>query len=274
MINTGCPVFKGRFGALAEKRKEAPVEYVLAQSWYFLYLRLPGQDSGGSPGQEVQRRAFLFARFALRTNKQSFNLFWTQNMRVFIAIELEEEVRVTLNSLLERLKEEFPGIRWVKPGNIHLTLRFLGEIPDTDALRAAEAAQRIAGRFRPFNLELGEPGSFGGREPRVLFLHIAGATGALDRVYRELEEELAENGFQPEDRTFRPHLTLGRRKKRGKGSIPSAWKELEIQGAREWTAEGLTVFSSELTRTGPVYTTVAHCPFASEGPQGTASESL
>ena len=183
-------------------------------------------------------------------------------MRTFIALELGKEPRRALAELLEKLSAELPGVRWSKPGNVHLTLRFLGEINDALIPEVAEAAREAAARCPPLFLKLGRPGAFGGRSPRVLFLRVEGDLEELARVYSELENELEKRGFGREERSFKPHLTLGRRKK---GSVPPSWTELvSLKEITDWEAEEIVLFSSTLTPSGPIYTPLGRFPLRGE----------
>lgn len=182
-------------------------------------------------------------------------------MRTFIAVDVGDDVRETLTALLGDLGGRVPGVRWSRPGNVHLTLRFLGEVGDDALPEVAAAARAAAARSRPFELRLGRLASFGGRAPRVLVLTVDGEAGGLDALYQALEEELDDRGFGREGRAFRPHLTLGRRKE---GSIPGTWADTQVSGANAWEVEELVVYASELTPDGPIYTALARCPLGGE----------
>ncbi len=178
-------------------------------------------------------------------------------MRTFIAVEIGDEARQTLGRQLEDLRTRFPGVRWSKPQNIHITLRFLGEISDAHIPDVAAAAREAARRSGPICLSLGAPTSFGGRSPRVFLLNVRGEVGALVRLQSRLEEELDTRGFGREARAFKPHLTLGRRKKE---TVPETWRDVTLSGVTEWEVDELIVFSSTLTPAGPIYTAMARCP--------------
>jgi len=183
-------------------------------------------------------------------------------MRTFIALELGKEARRTLAELLEKLSSELSGVRWSKPENVHLTLRFLGEIKDALVPEAAEAVREAASRCPPLFLKLGRPGAFGGRSPRVLFLRVEGDLERLAELYSELEDELEKRGFGREERSFKPHLTLGRRKK---GAVPPSWTDLvSLKGITDWESEELVLFSSTLTPAGPIYTPLGRFPLRGE----------
>lgn len=135
-----------------------------------------------------------------------------QHLRLFVAIDLPEGVREALARLQSDLRRhDLLGLRWVRPEGIHLTLKFLGETP---AERVPEIEEAVADAVRgaaPFRLVLGSPGSFGGRRgPRVLWLDLSGDVERLKELQSDVERELTEAGFRPEEREFSPHLTLAR----------------------------------------------------------------
>ena len=116
-------------------------------------------------------------------------------MRTFIAVEIGDEAREALGRYLEDLRERVPGVRWSTPGNVHLTLRFLGEVADAMIPAVARAAREAACRTAPFSLSLGKPASFGGRSPRVLLIQINGDVEALARLQGRLEDQLESAGL-------------------------------------------------------------------------------
>src|SRR5689334_4831235 len=132
-------------------------------------------------------------------------------MRTFIAIELPEQIKTELAKLQNELRRAQADVSWTKPENIHLTLRFLGEIQE----RQLEALKRVcaesAAEFAPFRLALKEAGVFPNfRQPRVLWAGLAGELEAAARLQRHLEEGVVSLGFAPGDKPFKPHLTVGR----------------------------------------------------------------
>jgi len=183
-------------------------------------------------------------------------------VRTFIAADTDPDVRETLGRAVAELRSRAPGVKWSDPRAMHITLRFLGEVPDRDIPGVIAAAQEAARGADPFTLSLGAPASFGGAAPRVLLLGIEGETASLRALQAALEDRLCARGFGREARAFSPHLTLGRPKK---GPVPPSWRDVALAGVREWTVEELTVYSSTLTPAGPVYTALARCPLRGEG---------
>lgn len=131
-------------------------------------------------------------------------------MRTFIAINLPQRERLRIHRALKAVREEELPVRWVDPENMHLTLKFLGEVrPDRlDPIRAL--MERVAGAMGPLALDVGGFGAFPTlRRPRVLWMGVE-ATPELRCLKQDLEWALADEGFEAETRAFHPHLTLGR----------------------------------------------------------------
>ena len=136
-------------------------------------------------------------------------------MRLFVAIDLPAPMREQLATLIARLKREITGPKWVRAGGIHLTLRFLGEVGETDLPRLRIALSTVGdGAGRCFSVLVGGLGLFPEQgRPRVLWIGLHEATGALAALHRRIESAVREAGLpgiKNEDRSFRSHLTLAR----------------------------------------------------------------
>ncbi|MFQ6001979.1 MAG: RNA 2',3'-cyclic phosphodiesterase, partial [Anaerolineae bacterium] len=139
-----------------------------------------------------------------------------EEIRTFVAIELNEEIKSELTRVQEMLKEKIatPHLRWVNPANVHLTLKFLGNVP-LDRIQEITAALREACiGLSPFIMGVSGIGCFPStNNPRVIWVGVQEETGRLKRLQERVEERLAGLGFKPEPRPFHPHLTLGRVRK-------------------------------------------------------------
>jgi 2'-5' RNA ligase len=189
------------------------------------------------------------------------------NIRLFIAVELPEELKRVLTEIGREIGARIPPntVRWVKPAAMHLTLVFLGETPagKLDAIKeaAASAAARIPKTsFRAIGL-----GCFPNpRRPRVVWVGVEESAGNLERLKQMLDEELEPLGFRPEKRRFSPHLTLGRV---GRQASRQAEAELGqiVERATLRDVGGVDVtyihlIRSDLRPSGAVYTTLASFP--------------
>jgi 2'-5' RNA ligase len=135
----------------------------------------------------------------------------TDNPRLFVAVELPGQLRRVLDDLQHELQRHIQGLRWVRPEGIHLTLKFLGEMPEArvDDIKAA-VANAAAGVPR-HELSLGQLGTFGNRgAPRVLWLDLRGDLDTLNLLQSRVDASLASAGFPRESRPFAAHLTLAR----------------------------------------------------------------
>ncbi len=186
-------------------------------------------------------------------------------MRAFAAIPFGEEEREILESL-QRSLAAMPALadfRWARAGGVHLTLRFLGEIEEARAEAAAEAL-RLAGKDAPaFEVPLERFGVFPHlKRPGALWAGPQEAPAPLAALEARLSRHLAEAGFPAEDRPFRPHMTLARRRSRDR---PPAGLEGELEVAeRRWLspppllrAREAVLLRSELGPGGAVHTTLA-----------------
>ncbi len=171
-------------------------------------------------------------------------------VRAFFALELDAATRASSTAFVESLRDAPGGsdVRWVRPEDLHLTLRFLGEVAAEriDGL-VASVAERITS-IRPFTLELGAVAAFpSGRRPRIVIREVA-ASEPLHRLAAAVERGCQAAGLEGESRRFRPHLTLGR--VRRQGAFP------DVTAADTPTSDALDVtrivlFRSELNPTGP-----------------------
>ncbi len=191
-------------------------------------------------------------------------------IRTFVAIELDEEALDWLKEVQERLKAELPqgAIRWVDPKGIHLTLKFLGEIPGGKVRAVEEVLREVSLRHRPFHFAYGGLGCFPSpSHPNVVWVGVEERTGALQALQQDVERSLSKLGFRPEDRPFSPHLTLGR-VNRGISSaerkrIGEYIKAGKIGSGGRVLVEAISLMKSDLLPSGAVYTRLALFPLKS-----------
>jgi 2'-5' RNA ligase len=133
-------------------------------------------------------------------------------IRAFIAISLPPEVTQQLDLVLSGLKNKLPGgsVRWIPAKNIHLTLKFLGEVSISSQEMLTKALQAESNRHASFEISVGELGVFPSlRRPQVVWIGVEGPP-ELAALQHGVEAEMARLGYVPEERPFSPHLTLGR----------------------------------------------------------------
>jgi RNA 2',3'-cyclic 3'-phosphodiesterase len=130
-------------------------------------------------------------------------------MRAFIAIDLPETIRATLRRKQVLFRSASPDARWTQPEGIHLTLKFLGEVPDPKVKEVCGRLKAL-GQFEAFSVQLKGFGFFpDARRPRVLWVGVE-TLASLNRLAGQVEEAMQGIGFAREDRAYRPHLTLAR----------------------------------------------------------------
>ena len=178
-------------------------------------------------------------------------------IRLFLAFELPPVIKRIISEV-SRAGKEFPlDLAWVKSDNIHLTMVFMGNIPEGKIQSIGETAKKVCTRFEPFDVSPGGLGFFGSRRhPRVLWMGLNSDVRRMGRFREALQKNLKPFGIKPERRSFKPHLTLGRFKK---GARP--WPHLDnmiseyanLRG-RACSLENLVLFKSDLTPGGAVYT--------------------
>lgn len=176
-------------------------------------------------------------------------------MRAFIAIELPVPVKEALEALINRLRQSGAKASWVKPGNIHLTLRFLGELPETDVNRLGERLALAYQGVSPFELSVAGVGAFPNlRKPSVVWTGVAPLEGPLARAQAIAENAAVEIGLPPEQKPFRPHLTVARiRDARRLGDLRARLaREQGFQGGA-FQVDSVSLFSSQLTPQGPIH---------------------
>ena len=183
-----------------------------------------------------------------------------EQIRSFIAIELPEEAKEGLASLRKELeRDEHKFVKWVDPRGIHLTLKFLGNIPSKRVEEITEAIEVAAQGIYPFHLEIGGLGTFPSlRQARVFWVGIGGEVDKLSRLQQNIDSTLAALGFAKEERSFMPHLTLARIRQ---GASPLERRTFgELVGSITFEdkyhvkVESISLMRSQLTPAGAIYT--------------------
>jgi 2'-5' RNA ligase len=189
--------------------------------------------------------------------------------RTFIAVELNDAVTLALERQIAVLAIALPGVRWVDPAALHLTLAFLGELDEGQVVAATEAAEASAPQAQPFRLEVAGLGAFGSpKAPRVIWAGLGGDLAALRGLHADLARELQARGFPPEERAFSPHLTLARIKQPLRPDAVSRLSMLmaePVDNGASMRVDALNVMKSELRRDGALYTLLRRCPFGEGG---------
>jgi len=184
-------------------------------------------------------------------------------MRCFAAIPLNEAIRRALREVQQGL--DLPGVkvRWVPDDQMHLTLKFLGETTDDQVVPISRALDELAAGTPAFTLRARGMGCFPPHgTPRVIWVGIEDPDAALNELHQRVETALAELGFPPERRRFRPHLTLGRVKRDPQKAVfPAVDGVAEFDGG-DFAADRLILYASQLHRSGAEHTPLHHAAFS------------
>ena len=177
--------------------------------------------------------------------------------RMFCAFELPESLRLRIKEHSQRVREAVPeaSASWSRPENIHLTLKFFGNVDQAKALVISDVLARVAKEFSAVGIAVGGTGVFPRpSRPQVLWIGIDDHTGALAKLQKRVEDECAREGFPKEDRAFRPHLTIARiRNLYNASRLAEAHLRCEFATAKLLLNE-LVLFRSELSPQGSRYT--------------------
>ena len=187
-----------------------------------------------------------------------------KDWRVFCAVELPDVVQARLEEHILRLRKEVPdaAASWSRVENIHLTLKVFGNVEVKRIARISAAAERVVKEFSTFQIGVGETGVFPRpSRPQVLWIGVSDPSGQLSALQERFEDECAAEGFEKEDRAYRPHLTIARlRKPEGARHLADAHLQMKFETI-EVELKELVVFRSELSPKGSKYTAISAADF-------------
>lgn len=187
-------------------------------------------------------------------------------MRTFIAIELSNEIRGGLAQIESHLKYSGADVKWVEKDNIHLTLKFLGEITEEKSEKIKYILDEIAKQTKPFELSLKiskeGSGTFLGafpnlNHPRVIWVGLDKGAVESRLIAEKVDDALLKIGFQKESRPFAAHLTIGRvRSPKNKEALKEKISNLQLKAHSLQLIDAIMLFQSSLTPKGPIYTKI------------------
>lgn len=177
-------------------------------------------------------------------------------IRAFIACEIPESVLENVSKAQEGLKSLDSDVSWTRVSGIHITLKFLGDIEEEYIDKIAAVIEEASKGQSPFEIVIKGSGAFPDfKNPRVIWIGVEDETKGLMHLQQPLNDGLKALGFEPDEREFRPHLTLGRVKgPRGKERLSAAVSELKEIKAGSFIVDRVILYKSELKPTGAVYT--------------------
>jgi RNA 2',3'-cyclic 3'-phosphodiesterase len=173
----------------------------------------------------------------------------TEVVRAFFGLHVPEAHRAAMADFLTACAAAAPQFRWTPAANLHLTVRFIGNV---DRALAEAIADRLAAQsLIAFDLELGNLGTFGhGGHVRVVWQALGAGAKAVSGLAAQVDAECAAAGLVGEKRPFQPHLTLARARGRDGAELPLLREPPQLS---PWRATELVLFVSRLSRTGAVY---------------------
>lgn len=179
--------------------------------------------------------------------------------RIFVAVALAPALRASATGMRATLGAAAERLRWVPPENLHLTVRFLGEITEAQVRRVVEAVRETAAPVTPFAITLAGAGAFPTpRAPRIAWVGVTEGADHLVNLAETLEAALRRRKFPGEARPFRPHLTVARARSGGRPpdlTVALAGAALFVAGTQR--VDALVVMESMLRPSGPTYQEVA-----------------
>jgi 2'-5' RNA ligase len=182
-------------------------------------------------------------------------------MRLFIAINLPESTKTTIRELVKELRIDNDPVRWITPSNIHLTLKFLGEVDPSLHEQVIGVIEETIPNYPSFELTLSDFGAFPNlRRPRIIWIgtEARNAPTVLNSIYSDLEKGFVPLGFEREGRRFKPHLTIGR-VRGGRRRCGSMYDSMEARFAGieveedSFRVDSVELMESILKRSGAEY---------------------
>lgn len=172
-------------------------------------------------------------------------------MRTFIAVEIPNEIQERVGSYISEISTIIEEVKWVAPRNLHFTIKFLGEVRNSDFKLVKESVEEVSNEFSPFTMGVSGIGFFPNQQyPKVVWLGADGGEDSLLDLYQDLERRLEDVGFDREAKTFSPHLTIGRAKKFKQIVVPDLFPDFDPV---TFEVRRIAVMKSTLTPDGPIY---------------------
>jgi 2'-5' RNA ligase len=172
-------------------------------------------------------------------------------MRTFIAVEVPKEIQERVGKYIASICALIPDVKWVVSENLHFTIKFLGEIEQTDFKNVRHCVEQAAREYGPFTMGLSGIGFFPSADrPKVIWIGADGGEDILFDLYQDMERCLENIGFEREAKTFSPHLTIGRAKKNRKVTVPERLPGFEPV---MFEVRSISIIKSTLTPNGPIY---------------------
>jgi 2'-5' RNA ligase len=183
-------------------------------------------------------------------------------MRTFIAINLDDAIKDAIREKTAPVREVDAKIKWVEKQNLHLTLRFLGEVKPETVPRIDDAMRKSCEGIAPFDMVLKGAGCFPERgRPRVVWVAVEDGADTAKRIAERLRKELSGLPVKPDDKAFKAHITIGRIKKVGdRDAFHATLENLKELFLGSQTINTIELMESQLTPGGPIYSVSSRIP--------------
>ena len=188
-----------------------------------------------------------------------------EQIRCFVEIEIPEAIQTLLTSAQEELRKDIRGASWVKRGNIHLTLKFLGDVAPNQISVIKNAIEQVADTRSPFSMEIGGIGAFPNlTRPRIIWASVKTGADEIIAIAREIDIGLSRHGYERDEKPFSPHLTLSRLKHRiDLKPLVDVFQQYDTINGATMVVNEIRVAQSHLRQSGAVYTPLETCCFNS-----------
>jgi RNA 2',3'-cyclic 3'-phosphodiesterase len=186
-----------------------------------------------------------------------------KTLRTFTAVEITPAIRARAGKLIAALAGTAADVKWVEPHNLHLTLKFLGDVRQEEIVQVCQAMTRGAAQVEAFELDVRGAGAFpNAARPRTVWLGAGEGREPMVVLHDRVEAALAKLGYRQEHRRFQTHLTIGRVRGTGAGIVELGkllQQQADFQAGRMAVGK-VTLFSSTLTPDGPIYDVLGTAP--------------
>ena len=175
--------------------------------------------------------------------------------RLFIAAEIDPALKQAIHTIQQYLKKSDSDVKWVHSENIHITLKFLGDVDETRTQRIITDLKKTLSALKPFEVQVGKVGGFPDlARPRVLWIGLEDNQNLLEKLAEEVEKTLEPLGFEKEGKKFSTHLTIGRvRSNANLLKLKELLKAVLVPEDLRQSIQRISLFKSTLTSAGPIY---------------------
>ncbi len=183
-------------------------------------------------------------------------------IRTFVAVLLDEDLKRNIAKVQAELRKLAPDMRWVKPDCFHITLQFLGDVPEKGIAQVAGAVKDAAAGIEPFEMTVSGLGVFPNiRRARTVWAGVSKGTDQLTELAKRVQDTLGQAGFKGDEKRFVPHIAICRARERGApAELAEAIDKTNADKMGIARVGEVAVMASELTSTGPVYTVLHLLP--------------